>query len=221
MDRKRTMSDAAPSETPRHPLWWTPNALTMARVALAPSILLSLLAPSLGRAEPFILSPWAAAAAGLLALAGLLDFADGRLARALKVESAFGRFWDPVADKLVVGAALVGGAFALPSMLFIAPAVLLLWRDALVTWLRTQPRYAGVTAAPSVLAKWKTATEYGALVVLLSSALIATLLDGTPLVQDALVIGGLAALWLAAALSLWTGWRYARRARQAARDAGA
>lgn len=207
-------SDRAP-----HPLAWTPNALTMARVAVAPLILLVLIGGALTQesaAEPAL---WTAPAAALLVLAAVLDWLDGFLARALQAESAFGRFWDPVADKLVVAAALIGGAFAMPTPLFIVPAILLLGRDAFVTWLRTRPAHAAATARPSTLAKWKTALEYLALVLLFTSALAAdaaTAVFGegaSPAVLLDFAVGGLVLLWLATALSLWTGWDYFRIAR--------
>jgi CDP-diacylglycerol--glycerol-3-phosphate 3-phosphatidyltransferase len=193
--------------------------LTLARIALAPAILAVLAGGALTDDSPSEPALWTAPAAGLLALAALFDWLDGLLARALRAESAFGRFWDPVADKLVIAAALIGGAFAMPTPLFIAPAVMLLGRDALVTWLRTRPAHAAATARPSILAKWKTALEYAALVMLFSSALAArgaAALFGDSAarsVQTDIALGGLGALWLATVLSLWTGWDYFRIAR--------
>lgn len=215
------MADDAPdTDGARHPLSWAPNALTLARVALAPAILLALLLPGLGRPDPLVLTTGTAPAAGLLLLAGALDWLDGRLARALKAQSAFGRFWDPVADKLVIGAALIGGAFAVRALAFLLPAALLLWRDAMVTWLRTQPRHAAATAAPSALAKWKTTLEYAALITLYAASFLADAVGArlggivAEAVQAYLVWLGIGALWLAAALSLWTGWAYFARSRK-------
>lgn len=205
----------------RHPLAWLPNALTIARVAIAPIILVSLLSAAFSGPTSVYGRP--ILAAGLLLLAAALDWLDGRLARAWNAQSAFGRFWDPIADKLVVGAALVGGAFVLPTFAFIVPATALIVRDATITWLRTHPRYAAATAQPSRLAKWKTALEFAALVVLFSAWSLAGLAGGAE-PQDAYAfeltrlifsLGGLLALWLAAALSLWTGWAYVRIARRA------
>lgn len=214
-------SDDARHPFAPHPLAWTPNALTLARVALAPLIAAALIAgpatlagaDALARAG----SVWPLVAGGLLALAGVFDFLDGKLARVFKAESAFGVFWDPVADKLVVAAALVGGAFVYASMAFLLPAALLLWRDAAVTWLRRQPRFRDAVLAPTRLAKWKTAVEFAALLtVFLSRALadLAARLAGAD--RDAAWNGALIAghglLWIAAGLSLWTGGRYAAAA---------
>ncbi len=208
------------SDSARHAFAWAPNAVTLARIALAPAILLVLVSGALAVFPADEATVRTALAAGLLAVAAVFDWLDGFLARALGAESAFGRFWDPVADKLVIAAGLIGGAVAMPTPLFIVPAVLLLGRDALVTWLRTRPAHAAATARPSTIAKWKTALEYAALVVLFSSGLVArgasTLVGeglARSILQD-LALGGLAALWLATALSLWTGWDYLRIARE-------
>jgi CDP-diacylglycerol--glycerol-3-phosphate 3-phosphatidyltransferase len=212
------MTAEDPAQGSRSALAWAPNALTLLRVALAPAILASLVLAARDDAGPVLMSEGTAPAAALLVLAALFDWLDGRLARALKAESAFGRFWDPVADKLVVAAALIGGAVALPNLLFLPPAAAILLRDGVVTWLRMRKKRADSVAEPSPLAKWKTALEYLALIVLLSAAIvghgIGRLLgvetgEGLRAVLD---FGGLGALWLAALLSLWTGWRYVRQA---------
>jgi CDP-diacylglycerol--glycerol-3-phosphate 3-phosphatidyltransferase len=190
----------------RRPLAWLPNALTMTRVAIAPAILLQL-----GWASLFgygVASGRTATSALLLILAAALDWLDGRLARMLNAESEFGRFWDPIADKLVIGAALIGGALALPSAWYVVPAVLLLARDGLVTWMRMRPELAEATAQPSRLAKWKTACEYAALIVLFASGLAGGLWTAI-----GVAFLGVILLWIAAALSLWTGWTYWRRTR--------
>ena len=207
---------AAAPPNPAKPLAWLPNALTMARVALAPAVLFGLVAPALVVREPLILTVWTAPAAGLILLAALLDWLDGRLARAWSVESDFGRFWDPVADKLVVGAGLIGAAAALPTMLVLLPVALLLWRDAMVTWLRMRSQGAATIATPLRRAKWKTAAEYLALVVLLSATAVArTLGGGADAAQTSFIVAGLGLLWLACGLSLWTGGRYAMLALRA------
>jgi CDP-diacylglycerol--glycerol-3-phosphate 3-phosphatidyltransferase len=216
------MTAERPPSGARSPFAWAPNVLTLARVALAPAILAALVIPALDSPVPLLLTDRTAPAAGLIALAAALDWLDGQLARALRAESAFGRFWDPVADKLVVAAALIGGAVVLPSLLFLPPAALILLRDGIVTWLRTRRVRADAVAEPSALAKWKTALEYLALITLFSAALIGHGVAGVlgpqigPAIGDevrtVLDFAGLGALWLAALLSLWTGWHYVRQA---------
>ena len=207
------------SEREARPLAWLPNALTLARVALAPAILFALIAPSIG-VEQYerMLTAGPPIAAGLIALAGVLDWLDGRLARALRVESAFGRFWDPIADKLVIGAGLLGGAFVLSSMLFVLPAAMIVWRDGFVSWLRARPsNSAAAISNPLTLAKWKTAAEFAALLVIFGATPLLYAQATERLAGISLAIG-LVVLWLAAALALWTGWRYAAAVREAGKS---
>lgn len=211
---------AAEPEGARARLAWLPNALTLARIALAPVILLALaVGPSVyaGYAAARYLTIWPPITAGLLAICALFDFLDGRLARALKAESAFGQRWDPIADKLVIAAALIGGAFLTTTMLYLMPATVILARDAYVSWLRAQPASAKAVTAPSLLAKWKTAVEFAALIVFFAAPLGA--LSGAPaaFTTTHLSVAGLSLLWLAAALSAWTGLDYAHAARRARR----
>jgi CDP-diacylglycerol--glycerol-3-phosphate 3-phosphatidyltransferase len=208
-------------------LAWAPNALTLLRVALAPAILGALLWAAASPA-PALLSGRTSAAGALLLLAAALDWLDGRLARALAAESAFGVFWDPVADKLVIGAALVGAAIAAPSIWIFVPAFALLARDGVVTWMRTRPRFAAATSTPSRLAKWKTAAEYASLVLLFAAGSLVrapvaapsapTTVPWTEHPLPAGVIAlAIALLWAAAAMSVWTGTAYVRIARRTAR----
>ena len=153
------------------------------------------------------------------ALAALTDLLDGIAARALAAESAFGAWLDPIADKLLVGLMLVAlTLFARPVWVIAVPAVAILVRDTWVTILRA--RRGGGHALPVMrLSKWKTALELAGLLMLLgwmplfwaASGHGALLSEPSFLLLDAsehLVDIGLASLWLAAALSLYTGWRY-------------
>ncbi len=205
-----SVRDAPP---PRHRLWWLPNALTLIRLALAPAILSALLlAPEpFSDAERFDLSPglglWPAIAAALLAAAGALDWLDGRLARAFGAESAFGQFWDPIADKLVIAAALIGLCLFAPRTVIIVPALVIIVRDALLTLARFA---APEIRAPSQLAKTKTALEFVSLITLLISWPVA--LFGPDGRAGLVLLGvGLAMLWAAAVLSAWSGATYAHR----------
>jgi cardiolipin synthase len=75
-----------------------PNILTLSRIAIIPILIASFYLESK-------LYHWIAAS--LFLLASITDFFDGYLARAMKVQSSFGRFLDPIADKLIVAAAIV------------------------------------------------------------------------------------------------------------------
>ena len=126
-----------------------------------------------------------------------------------------------LADKLLVGLALLGLAMIFRTWLVYIPAAAIIARDAFMTWLRTTPRGRAVVD-PSNLAKWKTGFEM--------AAIIGLMLPLAVMPQDAVsqngaqgVLAGFTAfllvalLWIAAGLSVWTGWRYMKAAAQSAR----
>lgn len=146
-------------------------------------------------------------------LAGALtDFLDGWTARRFNVQSRFGIWLDPIADKMLVAMAMLGLAVTLRTWLVYVPAALIIARDVFMTWFRTTPR--GVKAvSPSVIAKWKTAVEMLAIIgLMLPFALWArpfeTSLETAGTTALSYVL--LAMLWLAAGLSWWTAWLYIR-----------
>ncbi len=175
-----------------------PNALTLLRVALIPLfVALFFLESATGQ--------WIALA--VFALASITDFFDGWLARRMDLLSPFGRFLDPVADKLLVGAALlmlVG--FGQISGLVIIPAVVILCREILVSGLREYLAGVEVGLPVSRLAKWKTTVQMFALGFLIVGD------AAHPFVPADLPVRtiGEAGLWLAAAVTLVTGWDYMR-----------
>jgi CDP-diacylglycerol--glycerol-3-phosphate 3-phosphatidyltransferase len=104
-----------------HRFRWIPNALTIARLAALPVLLVVLI-----RAE----GPTSPLAAGIFGVVAFTDFVDGKLARALGAETRFGRIADPLADRLLVILALVG-VMLLDRMNPAAP-VILIARDVLI-----------------------------------------------------------------------------------------
>ena len=142
----------------------------------------------------------------------LTDYLDGWLARTLNAQSRFGVWLDPIADKLLVGLALLGLALIFRTWLIYIPAAAIIARDAFMTWLRTTPKGKAVVD-PSNLAKWKTGFEMAAIIGLM---LPLALMPQAAVSQEAAghglasltVIALVALLWIAAALSLLTGWRY-------------
>jgi CDP-diacylglycerol--glycerol-3-phosphate 3-phosphatidyltransferase len=104
-----------------HRFRWIPNALTIARLAALPVLLVVLI-----RAE----GPTSPLAAGIFGVVAFTDFVDGKLARALDAETRFGRIADPLADRLLVILALVG-VILLDRMNPAAP-VILIARDVLI-----------------------------------------------------------------------------------------
>lgn len=209
-------------------LSWLPNALTIARCVFAALVLYAafkaagieaVLADAgvtgLERQRYATFHQLWHQFALLAFISGMLtDFLDGWAARAFKAESRFGVWLDPIADKLLVGAALIALCLALKTWLIYIPAALILARDVFMTWLRTRPEAAGIVA-PSRLAKWKTAAEMLAITGLMLPLALwpvpETVAGSGGFHWSALATGALvAALWVAAGLSLLTGTQYVK-----------
>ena len=167
-------------------IWSTPNMLTGMRIAAVPVVVLLLLFP--GRL--------ASSLAGIcFVLAGATDFLDGFLARRYRIVSRFGKFLDPLADKLLVSAALIMliPLGRVPAWI----ACLIVGRELAVTGLRGLAAAEGIILAPDRWGKTKTLLQMAALTglifhypygsfnfhqvgtVLLWLALIITLVSGT------------------------------------------
>lgn len=213
----------------KHPLFWLPNVLTMARclmsVFIAGTIVKIVLHQSAMPAD-IPLPPeavqahmdvsmqyrqyWASIGFVVFALAAVTDFLDGHLARKWNAESRFGRLLDPIADKLVVGLPLLAIAWASGWVLPIAlPVLVIVMRDALITLLR----FVGLGAssmAVSFIAKFKTFLEM--ILVALFLAAMAMINAFTPL-SEALLTIWTYGLWGVAILSAWTGLSYLFRLR--------
>ena len=138
---------------------------------------------------------------GLFTAAGITDFFDGYLARQSNQVSAFGRFLDPIADKLLVAALLlmlVG--FERMSTWSYLPAVIILMRELLVSGLREFLAQTQVSIPVSTLAKWKTTLQ----MFTLGFLIIGT--DASTWIPAQMI--GEVGLWLAALLTLITGYDY-------------
>jgi len=164
--------------------------MTIGRIVLIPVIMATFYIP--GPEARWI-------AAGLFAVAAVTDYLDGWLARKLQVVSDFGRFLDPIADKLLVAAVLLmlAGFDRLSGPALIA-AVIILFREILVSGLREFLAGRNVGMPVTKLAKWKTATQLAALPLLLVGN--AASLGGIPLNWP-----GEGLLWIAALLTAQTG----------------
>lgn len=143
-------------------------------------------------------------ALGIYLAAAVTDFFDGYLARAWSQQSAIGRMLDPIADKLLVSTSLLmlasDGTIRGWS---IWAAVVILCREILVSGLREFLAEVRVSVPVTQLAKWKTATQLVAVGVLLAGPAADRILPGTTLM-------GIVLLWIAALLTLYTGWDYFR-----------
>lgn len=176
-----------------------PNLLTLSRIAAIP--LLVILAA--------LRTPGGdVAACVVFSAAAITDYFDGKIARDRKLVSAFGRMLDPIADKLLVGAALMllaGLERLSPWGLY--PAIVILLREILVSGLREYLAALSVSLPVTRLAKWKTGFQMGALGTLLAGDTAARVL-GIGFLPIGII--GETMLWVAAALTLVTGWDYLR-----------
>ncbi len=172
-----------------------PNQITLARILATPLFMVFLYA------EGTIFKILAIA---IFALAALSDAVDGYLARALRQETAFGVFADPIADKLLVAAAFV--SFVELRELTAAPVVAILAREFLVTGLRILAVAEGVTIRASVLGKLKTLSHIGLVLFILSTRYFGLEAWAHP-VKDAF-------LYLAVALAFVSGAEYFWRGRK-------
>jgi cardiolipin synthase len=168
-----------------------PNILTLSRIATIPLIVAAFYLPA-------PTASWTTFA--LFAYASVTDYFDGMLARRWGQTTDFGRFLDPIADKLLVGAVLVmmiaSGAIAGAT---VVAALLILLRELLVSGLREFLAGKNVAVPVSGLAKWKTGVQLVAIALLLLAGV-------SP------VIGTIGAvlLWVAAGLTVYTGYDYLR-----------
>lgn len=173
-----------------------PNLLTYARLLAVPAL----------AAVMFFMTGEAAnwTSLGIFAVAGVTDFLDGYLARAWGQQSSLGRMLDPIADKLIVGAALLLlVADQTISGWSIWAALIILSREILVSGLREFLAELNVTVAVSRLAKWKTTVQMVAMCFLLAGG------AGDAQCGCATDIG-LVLLWVAALFTLYTGFDYFR-----------
>ena len=213
--------------------WNLPNILTLARLIAAPMVAVMFL---------YFTRPYADWFALILFLsAAITDWFDGYLARAWKQETKLGAMLDPIADKAMVVIALmviVGYSNQNWTPWFVLPATVILFREVFVSGLR---EYLGDTAGTlkvTPLAKWKTTVQMFAISVLFAQGIFEHYLGMSAYgmdqeMVDQIMLGqiedlqglrwkfegmiwsgwiGLTLLWIAAALTLYTGWDYLRKA---------
>lgn len=172
-----------------------PNILTYGRILAVPAV-----------AACFYFdghtSRWIALA--IFVVAAITDFFDGYLARAWQQQSALGRMLDPIADKLLVSVCVLmlasDGTIGGWSL---AAGIIILCREILVSGLREFLAELQVSVPVTQLAKWKTTVQLIAIALLLVGPAGEVVIPGT-------VMAGLISLWVAAILTLYTGYDYFR-----------
>ena len=177
-----------------------PNILTIGRIILVPVFVITFYIPGfLGDLIPFF----------IFVLASFTDFLDGVLARFYKEESKLGELLDPIADKIMVAAALV--LLVMNDIIInyeVIAAIIILTREILISGLREFLAKSQVSMPVTGLAKFKTFIQMFAIAILLTGE------SGNRLVnfQDYNAHSiGIIFLWLSAFLTLYTGYDYVKK----------
>ncbi|MDZ4722305.1 MAG: CDP-diacylglycerol--glycerol-3-phosphate 3-phosphatidyltransferase [candidate division Zixibacteria bacterium] len=179
-----------------------PNLLTLLRILLSPLFMFF-----------FVVDNFYAKLIGLalFIVAALTDFADGYYARKYGIITGFGKFMDPLADKILVSSALI--SFIALGVLSPLPVVLIVGREFLITGLRLLAAYCGVVIPPTWAAKLKTFLQMTAVGVVMAYI---TIISGLVHYQsDALKYFTFDyqiyfnwMLWATAVITVWTGIDY-------------
>ena len=173
-----------------------PNLLTLSRIAAIPLIIATFYIESYH-------GNWIGLA--VLVYAGVTDFFDGFVARVMSQQSALGRFLDPIADKLLVGSLLVMlVAFDRIPGIAVLPAIVILCREILVSGLREFLAGVEISMPVSRLSQWKTTLQMFVLGFLLVGP------AGPMFGPFSTTEVGAVGLWIAAILTLITGYDYLR-----------
>ncbi len=177
-----------------------PNLLTYGRILAVPLIVLCFFIE--GKLQSSDFARWTALA--LFAIASITDFFDGYLARIWQQTSNIGKMLDPIADKLLVASVLLlvaaDGTIAGWS---IWAAIIILCREILVSGLREYLAALKVSVPVTRIAKWKTTIQMVAIAFLLAGPAGDKVLPYTTEM-------GILLLWVAAGITLYTGYDYFR-----------
>ena len=189
------MVEQAARRVPGEKVWWWPNVLTYGRIAAVP-LLAGLIMYGTNAALWIALLIYICAA--------VTDFFDGYLARIWKQQSALGRMLDPIADKVLVSVVLL--ALAANGSLTggnLWAAIIITAREVLVSGLREFLSELRVSVPVTKIAKWKTTVQLIAIGFLIVGPAANAVIPGT-------FYAGVLMLWVAAALTLYTGYDYFR-----------
>lgn len=181
-----------------------PNILCLIRICLIPFILLFLLENPLVSKIPATVR---ILTAGLLYAAAMLtDLFDGKIARKYDAVTDFGKFIDPIADKMLVLSILL--AFVDMKLISAVPVILVLAREFLVTGLRLAAMNKGTVVAANIWGKAKTMTQAILIGISFLSMLAACILGDGSITAYLLNLPGLLA-WITAAVTVISGITYA------------
>ena len=177
-----------------------PNILTIGRIIIVPIFVLTFFIPGFfGDLIPFF----------LFILASFTDYLDGLLARLFKEESRLGELLDPIADKIIVAAALIllvmNGTIKNYEVI---AAIIILTREILISGLREFLAKTSVSIQVTSLSKLKTFLQMLSIAILLTGESGNTLVNFADFNAHSI---GIIFLWLAAFLTVYTGYDYVRK----------
>jgi len=177
-----------------------PNILTIGRIIIVPIFVITFFIPGLfGELIPFF----------LFVLASFTDYLDGLLARLFKEESKLGELLDPIADKILVSAALIllvmNGTIKNYEVI---AAVIILTREILVSGLREFLAKGKISMQVTSLSKLKAFIQMTSIAILLTGDIGNKIIDFQD--YNAQTVG-IILLWLSAFLTLYTGYDYLRK----------
>lgn len=170
-----------------------PNLLTLLRIFLIPLLVLSF----------YIEVHWMSfVTVSIFVFASITDFFDGYLARKLHAQSEFGKVLDPISDKLLIAATLM--MLVALGKADVVPAIVILCREILISGLREYMATRNISINVNQLGKTKTVIQFIAVLLLIIDV------SSTGFTYIGLI--GRISLWLAAALTLISGYIYYKEA---------
>ena len=184
-----------------------PNKLTVARMCLIPVFMLFAFPMPAGFpgygffsvAGPYI-------ALVVYIVASITDAADGHIARKNNLVTSFGKFLDPIADKLLVTAALL--SLVPHNIMYLWAAMVILAREFVVTGIRLLAAGDGVVIAAGKLGKLKMVLQTIAIITLLCAYIVETWSGVWAQIGDVLVIAGDVLMWAAVIMTIVSGIEY-------------
>lgn len=174
-----------------------PNKLTVLRIALVPFFVFFLLTSAIANNYLFAIA--------VFILASITDHLDGKLARKNNQVTDFGKFLDPLADKVLVVSALI--CFVELGFLSSIPVIIILFREFMVTSIRLMAVAKGRVIAASIWGKLKTISQITAILAILSLKYIFDILKNPHLLDVFPVIANIL-VWITVIFSLLSGFFY-------------
>ena len=144
-----------------------PNKLTLLRIILIPVMIIIFYIPWFSENfVPVLDMSWLYLIEFVIfAIASFTDFLDGYIARKNNLITSFGKFIDPIADKMLVNTMMI--MFACMGMVPVVPVIVMIWRDTIVDGLRMSTASKGVVVAAGMLGKIKTVSQMVTIILVL------------------------------------------------------